>query len=568
MATNEKDTIYVDVDDEITTIIDKVRSSPGRIIALVLPKRATVFQSIVNMKLLRRSADAAKKRVVLITSEPNLMPLAGIVGLYVASTPQSKPEIPINAEKPIDDFAEERLADVDVAYTLDNAADRPVGELAQQSGHVVGGQVPNELIVLDGVAADEGVSDVKSAKNKALAVPNFNKFRIRFILMILLVILLIGLYYVGTVILPKGAIAITTTTSSINVSMNLVLDTSAQALDTMKLVAPAKSEQQQKTTSQQVQTTGQKNNGATATGTVTITAIKCGGDPFKKLPTVPSGVAVSQNGLTYITQEDTAFTQSGATTDSNGCYDYPAVNTTKITAQTAGAKYNVSLSGALVVGVVSHDNAATSTGAVASGSATAGTDVIINIVAQTDIDSAKQKLTSVNTDAIKTTLEQALRIDGMYPLGATFNAGTPTITTSANVGDTADTVTVTQAITYTMLGAKQTDLDILIASSLSGQFNPHQQAILDDGLNAATVTVTDNNSPAVKATFQAVATVGPSISAGDVKRQASGKKIGDVKTMINGIPGVTKVDVQLSPFWVSTVPTNPTKVTVTINKEN
>ena len=89
-----KDTIYIDVDDEITTIIDKLRSSPGKIVALVLPKRATVFQSIVNMKLLKRTADNAKKHVVLVTSEAALMPLAGTVGLYVAETPQSKPEIP------------------------------------------------------------------------------------------------------------------------------------------------------------------------------------------------------------------------------------------------------------------------------------------------------------------------------------------------------------------------------------------------------------------------------------------------------------------------------------------
>ena len=36
-----KDTIYVDVDDEITSIIDKVENSSEKVVALVLPKRAT-----------------------------------------------------------------------------------------------------------------------------------------------------------------------------------------------------------------------------------------------------------------------------------------------------------------------------------------------------------------------------------------------------------------------------------------------------------------------------------------------------------------------------------------------
>ena len=75
MTANDKDTIYIDIDDEITTIIDKVRGSSGKLIALVLPKRAATLQSIVNMKLLKRAADDSKKKLVLITTESGLLPL-------------------------------------------------------------------------------------------------------------------------------------------------------------------------------------------------------------------------------------------------------------------------------------------------------------------------------------------------------------------------------------------------------------------------------------------------------------------------------------------------------------
>src|SRR5580693_8910099 len=95
MPANDKDTIYIDIDDEITGIIDKLRNSKGKVVALVLPKRATVFQSVVNMKLLKRAADAEKKNAVLITSEAGLLPLAGIAGVHVAKTLTSKPEIPL-----------------------------------------------------------------------------------------------------------------------------------------------------------------------------------------------------------------------------------------------------------------------------------------------------------------------------------------------------------------------------------------------------------------------------------------------------------------------------------------
>jgi hypothetical protein len=75
-----KDTIYIDAEDEITSIIDKVESAKEKIVALVLPKRSSTLQSIVNMRLLKRSAESAGKSVVLITSESALMPLAGAAG--------------------------------------------------------------------------------------------------------------------------------------------------------------------------------------------------------------------------------------------------------------------------------------------------------------------------------------------------------------------------------------------------------------------------------------------------------------------------------------------------------
>src|ERR1035437_6548830 len=105
MSSKDKDTIYIDIDDEITGIIDKLSASDGKVVALVLPKRAAVFQSIVNMKLLKRAADSSKKNLVLITSEAGLLPLAGVAGVHVAKTLSSKPEIPVGP-LPLDDTEE------------------------------------------------------------------------------------------------------------------------------------------------------------------------------------------------------------------------------------------------------------------------------------------------------------------------------------------------------------------------------------------------------------------------------------------------------------------------------
>ena len=564
MATNNKDTIYVDIDDEITTIIDKVRSSEAKIIALVLPKRATVFQSVVNMKLLKRSAEAAKKHIVLITTESSLMPLAGAVGVHVAATLQSKPEIPAAAHAAVDGDEVVDEGEMSEGYTADNAGDRSIGDLA---GGSITAPTPTGVDAVETLklpdndarednedSGDTAATEPKAPGAKHLKVPNFNKFRARLFIATLAIVLIVFGLYIGLSVLPKATVAITTNASSVNVGITPTLDTSAQVLDMTKLVVPAKIEQQQKTTSQQVATTGQKNNGTAATGSITLAAQECApnlGQPT----TVPAGTGISSSGLTFITQGSTQFQAVG--TGHGSCVTYQATGPTNIAAQNPGAKYNVSSATFTVAG---------RSDVSGNGSTTGGSDNIIQIVAQADIDSAKQKLSTQDTASVKTSLEQTLQQDGLYPIPATFNAGTPVITSSSNVGDQASNVTVTQAVTYTMFGAKKSDLQTLLKNNVDGQINTNNQGILDDGLGSANVGLIGSSGSAAQISIQTTATVGPDINTANVKKQVAGKKAGDAKTILENISGVTNVDVQLSPFWVGSIPKNTNKITVTISK--
>lgn len=561
-----KDTVYIDVDDEITTIIDKVRSSSDRIVALVLPKRATVFQSIVNLKLLKRSADEAKKHLVLITTEAGLLPLAGTVGLYVAKNLQSKPEIPPVASAIGDDEVIEEPEDEDTAYTAENAGNKPVGELAAASGAAAGAAAADggiETLALDD--DDEALPEEAGAgtttggaaktavkKDKKLKVPNFNRFRALIILGVLLLILLgVGIYVVAAV-LPKANITIKTDASDVNSSLDLTLDTTTDSLDKTTMTVPAKTEQDQKTQSQQVAATGSKNNGDQATGSVTMSAQECG--VAMQASDVPAGTGISANGETYITQEDTSFSP---TKIKNGCISFQADSSTKIKAQSPGTKYNTDSTTFTVAG---------RSDVSASGSADGGTDDIVKVVQQSDIDSAQQKLAKVDADSIKSSLSDKLKQDGLYALPATFDAGTPSVTTSSAVGDQADNVTVTATYTYTMYGTAQKNLDTLLDDDIKSQVDTSKETILTNGLDQAQVKVLSSAATSKKISLQTTGTVGPDLHLNDIKKQAAGKKTGDVVPQIKNLPGVTDVEVHLSPFWVSSVPHNTSKITVTVEK--
>lgn len=568
MAAGDKDTIYVDIDDEITAIIDKVRSSDSKVVALVLPKRATVFQSIVNMKLLKRAAESSKKNLVLITSEAGLLPLAGAAGVHVAKTLTSKPEIPSAPKELTDTDDEDEIAED--GEELEPDPNKPVGELAAAgaAGAVVAGAAKDkdgmETLVLDdedvppeadnkpaGPKTFEPPKKGKGKKNKKLAVPNFERFRLLLILGGLAAILLIGGLIYAIVAMPKATIAIKTDATAVDVGLDLNLSTTAKTVDQSENTIPAKQVSQQKTYSQQVPTTGQKNNGNKASGSVTLT--NC--TRAEGQVAIPAGTGLSSGGNTYITQETVVLPESNFT--GGGRCTNNSKGTVQVLAQNPGTAYN----GANSFTVAGFKDVSGS----AASSITGGTDNIVQTVNQNDINNAKAKISSTNDEEMKKTLQDQLKGEQYYPIPATFVANTPTTTTSANVGDVATSVTVTETITYTMFGVEESDLETLVEADIRDQIDD-EQSILDNGIASAVYTVDTISNTGAKVTMTSKASAGPDLDVEAIKENAAGKKAGQVKSDLSNNPDVTDVQVELSPFWVSSIPNKVERITVEIAK--
>ncbi len=575
-----KDTIYVDVDDEITTIIDKVRSSHARIVALVLPKRAPVLQSIVNMKLLKRNAETAKKHLVLITSEASLMPLAGAVDMYVAKTLQSKPEVPEVPDAPghLDD-------DDDKAVHLDNEtpavasarkavaaasakdkekpnAGKSVGELAAGT---IAAEAVDDAIDLDNDADIEPLAD-KSGKSKRekkpkgdkkLRIPNFDKFRVLLVAGGVGLVALIVLFVICIKVLPKATVTIDTNRQAVNISPSVTLNTAANSVNTSSGVVPAQSQTVSKTLTGTANTTGQQNNGTAASGTITMSAQECApnlGQPAS----IPKGTGVTAGGQTYITQQTTTFSMFGS--GKGSCETYNATSgPTPITAQNAGKAGNTSGNNvSFTVSGRSDINA--------NGSASGGTDNIIQVVAQADIDSATSKIAAQDTNSVKQQLESSLTAEGSTPIEATFTASTPTPSPSAAVGAQATSVTVTEQITYTMLGARKNDLQQIVKAAVGQQVNLNKQTIVDYGLDKASFSQPSAAGSAISLNLQATAVVGSELNTASLAKQVAGKKTSDATSLIKSNPGVTDVTIKYSPFWVMSMPKNANKITIHIDQ--
>jgi hypothetical protein len=95
MATQDKNgVLYLEVDEDITSAIDKLGKNTSDSIQVVTAKRSTLFQSVINLRLLKKAADDAGKSLVLVTSDRVSTNLAGRIGVPVATQVGGSAEVP------------------------------------------------------------------------------------------------------------------------------------------------------------------------------------------------------------------------------------------------------------------------------------------------------------------------------------------------------------------------------------------------------------------------------------------------------------------------------------------
>ncbi len=537
----KKDVIYIDTEDDITSIIDKVKHADAPIVALVPPKRVGVLQSTVNLKLLQRSADSVKKRIVLITNDNALMVLASTLSLPIAKNLQSKPEIAPLSALAIDDD--------DVI----DGNDLPVGELAgidtvAEPDLNTGDNPKKAAATAAALPAIDNPTPAGPPKKAKPKVPDFDTFRKKLFLfgglgVLLIVFLVWALLFAG-----KATIAITARTNLVNINKTLTLKPDAQR-DINQGVLPVITKQIKKTASIDFQPTGKKDVGEKATGTVKLS----NSSPSDR--TIAAGTTLTTSGdLNFIT--NTAVTVDGASLTwcgSTPCAS-PGVAEVAVTAAERGSKYN-GASGTL-------SGAPTGVSATFTGPSSGGTDKVITVVSAEDVAKASEQLKSQDANVVKDELSKQFADDEIVIREAyTTEAGTATPVPA--VDQEASAAKLVQETTYTLLGIKRADLkaiyDEFLRAHLKGDVSQRVYKSGDEDTQFSGFQKIEGGY-----TVQAVgaAQIGPNIDDNKIAEDSRSKRVGEVQQDIEAIQGVESVDVKLSPFWVNRVPNDVKRIDV------
>ncbi len=547
-----KDVIYIDVDDDVTAIIGKVKAAKEKIVALVPPKRAGALQSAVNLRLLDRMAKADKKHLVLITNNQALVMLAASARIPVAKNLQSKPEV-----------AEIPALVVDDGDDIINGADLPVGDHAKAAK----GSVAKEQSLARSAAIDTTSLDIETDEPKPMVasatalkkpksrakIPNFDTFRKKLILGIGGGLALIALLIWMFVFAPAATVVITARTSPSPVSVSVRLSTDTKATNYKEGVMSALTQQNKKDLSVDFEATGQKDIGQKATGSMKLNRTSVSSTPIS----VPVGTKFTAGDIVFASTE--ATTLAGTSIGPGGIVQDSA--TISVQAVAAGEEYNVSArSYQSSVGGFSAQG----------GTMAGGTTKIAKVVSAEDVERAKARLMGESTDPQKQELIKKFTngetiIDGSFTVERADAVAVPAIDQEAADGKAKLTIPTT----FTVQAVARSEVESYLRSYLEAKIPDGQpQKIYSTGVEKAALGTFRKEGEVAFATLTATGRVGPKIDEAAIKERVKGKIYGEVQQDLQSIDGVKEVDVRFSYFWVRTVPGNIDKIKIEFKVEN
>lgn len=529
--------IYLDAEDDITSIISKVSASKDAMVGLVVPKRSSALGSVVNLKLVRKSAEADDKKLVLITDDSKINLLAARLEILTAPNLKAEPIVPPLAGE---------TAELPSNVIEEEAAAFPAPPLPVSSAPPGPSSPPSAPKALTPASA---VNKAKDSKSK---IPDFNRFKKKLLIGGLLLLALLIALWAALFVLPKAAVSIKGRTEPLAVESAFTLDTTATKVDLEQAVLPGKNQEISKTLTATFPATGKKDVGTKASGTITVKQCVDSDES-----SYSAGTQFTANGRTFTANQ--AFEVEGAKF-SGGICSKDGSGSVSVSAAENGDSYNL--------GPTTYTSASVPSGYAISGAQmSGGSSKTVAVIAQNDVDSAKADLLA--KDKAVTQKEMLERFDKEdHVIVESFTQNVAEASSDPPVGTEANNGRVIIKAIYLQSGVKKTDLEAFLRHQLEKKVkdNKNQLGVADAGLEKAAFAPQARIAPsAQKFGVKTEGLLGPNINFESLSLDLKGKRYGEGLELIKKFPNVTDAEIKLSPFWVNKLPRKPERINIKLD---
>ena len=599
--------IYLENDEEITDVIDKISKVDEKDVSLVIPRGSTLANSVVNLKLLKKRSKDLGKGVALVTGDKIAKNLSSQIGLKVfdniSDAKAEKISEPVEEIKKPDETVEDNPKDADGVKVNqykreETPAEKEIEDAAAESA--IADAEEAEPVVFDAVRdiddnepkrdilpADfekdddpvikheerlevknpsKGYDPRELKKESPRLDPTFERIRgakkrrnkiIGIIAGAVVVILIAGLF----TILPKAKIKISVVAEAFSSSAEIKIDKTASEVSVDSMTIPgaiiSKEDELEKTYS----ATGSKNIGEKASGKITIynywdnsSHVIPAGTKF----TTSSGIVFSSTAAVTVPAGTVNITPPSTYT-----INPPGTVDVNVTAETVGAAGNIGASQFTISEVASSQQSKIY--GKSSSAMSGGSDKTVKIVSDKDIADAKADLEKELKAKIVESVKAKMQTDEKLLDSATAYT-TTSESKSKNSGDQSDTFTYKMKINSENLVFLESNFRSILLSDAGKKLNGDQELVSNDNQVINYEVVSSDVAKGVlnlKGSFNGF--VAKKFDIAGLKKDLRLKSIQKATNIITAKEGVLSTDIVVSPRFLRSLPLITNRIDIELN---
>jgi len=560
-------TIYIDLDEEITSVIDRIRKIRDREIALVIPQRALLTQSLVNLRLLKNQSEILSREIIIVTADQVGKHLATRAGLSVREKigkeaaadleMESSRPLPVavrrdNSQAPaVNHFMPlARSSAVSVSDIIRRAKSQKFYPLERpKSGRKKWFKIPFFGKKVKAKKRPGSRPKRKSAR-KATRLSSFSaKLGLGFIgFSVFLILLIIFL------ILPKAIVEVVPKSEPFSENVNIIVKADLPQNDSSLNAIPGKIIVLEKQETGIFKATGKREAGAKAQGEVTLY-----NESGVAQPLVQTTRLMAPGNILFRTQSDAAVPARSVSEDGKVI---PGSVKVKVMADLAGPEGNIGPADFYIVAFAPSRRAQIY--AKSDANMTGGAIGAAGIVSEKDLEDAKnetfESLVSASREEILNNLPA-----GFSLLDGALASEIIEIKNSKAAGEEADTFETTvkvqvKAFIFSLEEARN------VALQAAGNLLAGNKYILDpsdQGVSCKLENVDFNEKKAL-ATLHLEKEAFWKIDPAALQEAIAGKNEKDGLTYLQSVDAISEARLRFWPFWVTRAPSLEKKIEVKI----
>lgn len=553
----ERETIYLDNDEEITSVVDKLKKTDYSAIDLVIPKEALILQSVVNLKLLKKQAESLGKEITLVTTDKVGKKLAEQIGIPVVGKPGETPkEVHMSeSDKEMVAVAAGAAAASAVEATSHKieADEEDLGEEIEFKKESDDGMLEDTNEVVGDDEAEEKIEKSSEIEPPKPLGKDIKKKRFKRAL-IGIGFLSLSLFIAGYIYLPMARIKVQLAAEKKEVDFTFTADKSYTSVDTGAQVIPAQEITAELEATYQYTATGKKDAGTKATGNVTVY------NRSGSAKTINSGAKiVSSGGLVFVITGSNVNVD-GATVDGGGNVIPGSVSGVPVTANANGDQYNIGATNFTFADTTTYPLQSASSAAAFTG----GTTKQINVVTQTDLNTAKEDAQkqieqALLQKAIETSDRNQRIVDKAYKIEVISADPSPA------VGGEGTQFDLKVKAKITALAFTEDDLTKLAESVLGDQIGSGKEIVEKSSLTAAAEFIEgDFTKGTVKIKVNGEAYIATKIDDNAVKIEIANEPDDTALNYLKSIDGVENATIEKQfPSFYKRIPRINANITIT-----